>query len=100
MKIKKGDTVKVITGNDKGLSGVVLKVLTADRKVVVEGVKKVKKHIKPSAASPQGGIVEQEAPIDVSNVMLLDGEVATKVGRKEVEGKVQRFAKKTDKILG
>jgi large subunit ribosomal protein L24 len=100
LKIKKGDTVKVITGNDKGISGVVLKVLRADNKLIVEGVKKVKKHTKPSAASPQGGIVEQEAAIHISNVMLLDGDVATKVGRKDVEGKMQRFAKKTDNILG
>lgn len=100
VKIKKGDTVKVITGNDKGTSGVVLKVLKSNGKVIVEGVKKVKKHTKPSAANPQGGIVEQEAAIDISNVVLLDGDVATKVGRKEVEGKLQRYAKKTDNILG
>lgn len=100
VKIKKGDTVKVITGNDKGTSGVVLKVLKSSGKVIVEGVKKVKKHTKPSAANPQGGIVEQEAAIDISNVVLLDGDVATKVGRKEVEGKLQRYAKKTDNILG
>lgn len=100
LKIKKGDTVKVTTGNDKGKTGVVLKVLVGSRKVIVEGVKKVKKHTKPSAANPQGGIVESEAAIDISNVMLLDGDVASRVGRKEVEGKVQRFVKKTDKILG
>jgi large subunit ribosomal protein L24 len=99
LKIKKGDTVKVITGNDKGVSGVVLKVLNADRKLIVEGVAIVKKHTKPSASSPQGGIVEQESAIHISNVMLLDGDIATKVGRKVIEGKVQRFAKKTDKIL-
>ena len=99
LKIKKGDTVKVITGNDKGVSGVVLKVLNADRKLIVEGVRIVKKHTKPSASSPQGGIIEQESAIDISNVMLLDGDVATRVGRKEVEGKIERFAKKTDKIL-
>ena len=100
LKIKKGDTVKVIAGNDKGSTGVVSKVLVSEGKVVVEGVKKVKKHTKPSAANPEGGIVEQEAAIDISNVMLLDGEVASRVGRKVVDGKVQRFVKKTDKILG
>lgn len=99
LKIKTGDTVKVIAGNDKGTTGVVLKVLTADNKVIVEGVKKIKKHTKPSAANPQGGIVEQEAAIHLSNVMLLDGEVASRVGRKVVDGKTQRFAKKTDNIL-
>lgn len=100
LKIKKGDTVKVIAGNDKGLTGVVLKVIIDSNRVVVEGVKKVKKHTKPSAASPQGGIVEVEASINISNVMLLDGEVASRVGRKVVDGKIKRFAKKTDKILG
>ena len=86
LKIKKGDTVKVIAGNNKGLSGVVLKVLVEDRKVVVEGVKKIKRHTKPSASNPQGGIIEREAPIDISNVMLLDGEISSRVGRKLVDG--------------
>lgn len=99
LKIKKGDTVKVIAGNNKGISGIVLKVLVEDRKVVVEGVRKIKRHTKPSASNPQGGIVEREAPIDISNVMLLDGDVASRVGRKVVEGEIKRFAKKTDKIL-
>ena len=99
LKIKKGDTVKVIAGNNKGLSGVVLKVLVEDRKVVVEGVKKIKRHTKPSASNPQGGIIEREAPIDISNVMLLDGEISSRVGRKLVDGELKRFVKKTDKIL-
>ena len=95
LKIKKGDTVKVIAGNNKGLSGVVLKVLVEDRKVVVEGVKKIKRHTKPSASNPQGGIIEREAPIDISNVMLLDGEISSRVGRKLVDGELKRFVKKT-----
>ena len=99
LKIKTGDTVKVIAGNNKGATGKVLRVLIDENRVVVEGVKVIKKHTKPSAANPQGGIVETEAPIHISNVMLLDGDVPSKVGRKEVDGKLKRYAKKTDNIL-
>ena len=99
LKIKKGDTVKVIAGNNKGKTGSVLKVLVEDRRVIVEGVKIIKKHTKPSASNPQGGIVEKEAPIDISNVMLLDGDISSRVGRKLVDGEIKRFVKKTDKIL-
>lgn len=99
LKLKKGDIVKVITGNSKGLSGEILKVLTTDNKIVVAGVNKVKKHTKPSSKNPQGGIIEIEAPIQISNVMILDGDKTSRVGRKLVDGKIKRFAKKTDKIL-
>jgi large subunit ribosomal protein L24 len=99
LKLKKGDSVKVITGNNKGLTGEILKVLTEDSKVIVAGVNKVKKHTKPSSKNPQGGIVEIEAAIQISNVMLVDGDTPSRVGRKLVDGKIKRFAKKTDKIL-
>jgi len=99
LKIKKGDTVKVIAGNSKGATGEVVKVFIADSRVLVSGVNKIKKHTKPSAKSPQGGIIETEAPIHISNVMLLDGDTATRVGRKAVDGSNKRYAKKTDKIL-
>jgi large subunit ribosomal protein L24 len=99
LKLKKGDSVKVITGNNKGLTGEILKVLAGENKVVVAGVNKVKKHTKPSSKNPQGGIVEIEAPIQISNVILLDGDTQSRVGRKLVDGKIKRFAKKTDKIL-
>ena len=103
LKIKKGDTVKVIAGDakhEKVNTGVVKEVLVKENKVIVEGVNLVKKHTKPSAKNPQGGIVSFEAPIHISNVMLLaDGKTATRVGRKEVDGKLKRFAKKTDKIV-
>jgi len=99
LKLKKGDTVRVITGNDKGSTGEIIKVLVAENKVIVAGVNKVKKHTKPSAQNPQGGIVESEAPIQISNVMLLDGDAASRVGRKVVDGEIKRYAKKTDKIL-
>jgi large subunit ribosomal protein L24 len=99
LKIKKGDNVKVIAGNEKGATGEVAKVLVDDAKVIVTGVNKVKKHTKPSAQNPQGGIVEVEAPIAISNVMLLDGDTASRVGRKVVDGVNKRYVKKTDKIL-
>ena len=101
MFVKKGDKVKVITGKDKNVEGVVLQTLPKLDKVVVEGVNVVKKHQKPSQAAPQGGIVEMEAPIHVSNVMVIDpsnGE-ATRVGYKEVDGKKVRVSKKTGEVL-
>ena len=79
LKLKKGDSVKVITGNNKGLTGEILKVLTEDSKVIVAGVNKVKKHTKPSSKNPQGGIVEIEAAIQISNVMLVDGDTPSPV---------------------
>lgn len=99
LKIKKNDLVIVNTGNDKGTKGTVLKVLPLTNRVVVEGVRKIKKHVKPSATNPNGGIIEKEAPIHISNVTLLDGDIASRVGRKLVDGKVKRYVKKTNKIL-
>jgi large subunit ribosomal protein L24 len=72
MKIHKNDNVMVIAGNDKGKSGKVLKVFPSDLKVIVEGINIRKRHTKPSQKNPQGGILEKEAPIHVSNVMLMD----------------------------
>lgn len=99
LKIKKGDTVKVISGTAKGKTGLVTKVYPDTEKVVVEGVNMIKKHTKPSAVNPQGGIIEKEAPLHISNVMLLEGDTATKIGRKEVDGKIKRYAKKSGNIL-
>lgn len=101
MFVKKDDTVKIIAGKDKGTEGKVLAAYPKQDKVLVEGVKMVKKHQKPNAAAPQGGIIEKEAPIHVSNVMLVDpstGE-ATKVGYKEVDGKKVRYSKKTGEVI-
>ena len=101
LKIKKGDTVKVIAGKDKGAEGKVLSVDAKNSKVVVEGVNIVKKHQKPNQMNQVGGIVEMEAPIHVSNVMVIDpsnGE-ATRVGYKEVDGKKVRVSKKTGEVL-
>ena len=96
-KIKKGDTVKVIAGKDKGKDGKVLAV--KDGKVLVEGIGMVTKHTKPSAANQQGGIVHQEAPIDASNVMLIHDGKPTRVGFKMDGDKKVRFAKSTGKVI-
>jgi len=101
MFVKTGDKVKVIAGKDKGKEGVVVKTLAAKDRVVVEGVNIVKKHQKPNNQYPQGGIVELEAPIHVSNVQLLDPSTnePTKIGYKVEDGKKVRFAKKSGKTL-
>ena len=97
MKIKKGDTVKVIAGKDKDKEGKVLAV--KDGKVLIEGVNMVTKHTKPSAANQQGGIVNKEAPIDVSNVMLVVKGKATRVGFKMEGDKKVRVAKATGDVI-
>ena len=97
MKIKKGDTVKVIAGKDKDKEGKVLAV--KDGKVLVEGVNMVTKHTKPSAANQQGGIVNKEAPIDASNVMLVVKGKATGVGFKMEGDKKVRVAKATGEVI-
>ncbi|MBE6253314.1 MAG: 50S ribosomal protein L24 [Bacteroidales bacterium] len=94
--IKKGDTVYVNAGNDKGKTGKVLEVLRDKDRVIVEGVNMVSKHTKPNPKNPQGGIVKQEAGIHISNVNLMDANgKATKVAHKEVDGKKVRIAKTT-----
>jgi large subunit ribosomal protein L24 len=102
LKIRKGDTVKVIAGDDKGKSGKVLEVLAAKNRAIVEGINIVTKHEKPSAGKPEGGIKKTEASINISNLMLLDpasGKV-TRVGRKaDDKGKLQRFSKKTGEFI-
>ena len=98
LHIKKGDTVCVIAGDNKGQQGKVLKVEVSKQRAIVEGVNLVKKATKPNAKNPQGGIVEQEAPIHISNLQLLDPKSgkATRVGRKaNAEGKLVRYAKKS-----
>ncbi len=98
-KIKKGDTVKVITGKDKDKEGKVLSVDRKKNKVVVEGINKVTKHEKPSAKNQNGGIVQMEAPIDASNVMYVHKGKATRIGFKFENGKKVRFAKTTGDII-
>lgn len=101
LKIKSGDTVIVTAGEHKGSQGEVLRVFREKNKAIVEGVNVVKKHEKPSAANPQGGIAEKEAPIHISNLSLVDpksGE-ATRVGYRMEDGKKVRFAKKSNQVL-
>ena len=94
--IKKGDTVYVNAGNDKGKTGKVLEVLREKDRVIVEGVNMVSKHTKPNPKNPQGGIVKQEAGIHISNVNLVDANgKATKVAHKEVDGKKVRISQTT-----
>lgn len=100
--VRKGDTVMVLTGNDKGKQGKILEVLTDKNRVIVEGVNMVTKHVKPSANNPQGGIQKKEASLHISNVMLIDPATgdATRVGRKpNDEGKLQRYSKKTGEFV-
>jgi large subunit ribosomal protein L24 len=101
MHVKKGDKVMVISGKDKGKTGVILAAFPKKNRVIVEGVNIVKKHAKPSQANPQGGIISQEAPIHVSNVMPLDPKTnePTRVGYKVVDGKKVRIAKKSGQPL-
>ncbi|WP_242091662.1 50S ribosomal protein L24 [Aestuariivivens sediminicola] len=100
LKIKTGDTVRVITGDHKGSEGKVQKVFIDKNKAIVEGVNMVKKHTKPSAQNPQGGIIEKEAPIHLSNLSLLTSKgETTRVGyRMEGEKKV-RFSKKSNEVI-
>lgn len=98
LHIKKGDTVYVNAGNNKGQQGKVLEVLVDRQRAIVEGVNLVSKHTKPNAANPQGGIVKQEAPIHISNLQPLDPKTGkpTRVGRKKNEkGKLVRVAVKS-----
>jgi large subunit ribosomal protein L24 len=96
-KIKKGDTVYVNSGNDKGKTGKVLSILTEKDRVIVEGVNLVSKHTKPNSKQPQGGIIKQEAAIHISNVNLIDpaSSKPTRVGFKVEDGKKVRVAKKS-----
>ncbi len=99
LKIKKGDMVRVIAGADKDNEGKVLAVNKKNHTVLVEGVNMVKKHTKPSMANQNGGIIEQEAPIDISNVMLLVDGKTTRVGIKMDGDKKVRFAKATGEVI-
>jgi large subunit ribosomal protein L24 len=98
LHIKKGDTVVVNTGNDKGQKGRVLEVFTKTSRAIVEGVNMMKKHTKPNAETPQGGIIEKEAPVHISNLMLVDPKSGepTRIGRRlDDNGKLVRFSKKS-----
>ncbi len=100
IKIKRDDKVLVIAGEHKGSEGKVIKVMRDQNKAIIEGVNMIKKHAKPSAQNPQGGIVEKEAPIHISNLSLTtaDGE-ATRVGYREEDGNKVRFAKINNEVV-
>ena len=97
LHVKKGDMVQVIAGDDKGKVAKVLKVYPEKNRAIVEGVNVNKKHTKPNARNTQGGIVEQEAPIHISNLMVMAGKVPSRIGRRvdEKSGQIVRYAKKT-----
>ena len=101
MRVKKGDTVVVIAGKDKGKKGTVTKVFTKANKVLVEGVNVITKHQKPTAVNPQGGIINKEAPIHISNVMPVDPETGkgTRVRFEVKDGKKVRVSVKSGKEL-
>ena len=100
LKIKVGDTVRVNAGASKGQEGKIQKVVFAKNKAIIEGVNLVKKHEKPSASNPQGGIKEKEAAIHISNLMLIDKNgKSTRVGYRMEDGKKVRFAKTTNEAI-
>lgn len=99
MKIKKGDTVKVIAGKDKEKQGKVLSVDAKNGKVLVEGINMITKHTKPSAANQNGGIVQKEAPISISNVMYIHKGKVTRIGFRIEKDKKVRFAKATGDVI-
>jgi large subunit ribosomal protein L24 len=101
LKVKKGDQVKVMSGEDKGKEGRVLEVQTKKDRVIIEGINIVTKHVKPSATNPQGGIEKKEAAIHVSNVMVIDNQGnPTRIGRRRQEnGKLVRYSKKSNEDL-
>ncbi len=99
LHIKKDDTVKVISGDSKGQTGRVLEIYPAERRALVEGVNKITRHTKPNAQHPEGGRIEKEAKIDLSKLMLMAGGQPTRVGRREENGKLVRYAKRTGDLI-
>ena len=103
LKLKKDDIVVVLAGTSKGKEGKIIKIIPSTNRAIVEGVNMVSKHTKPNAANPQGGILKQEASIDISNLMLVDPKSGNpkRVGRKRDEktGKLVRFAKKSGEVI-
>ena len=98
-RIKKGDTVKIISGNYKGQSGRIIKMIYSKNRAIVEGINKAKKHIKPSQDNPQGGIVEKELSLNTSNLMLLHKNKPVKVGFKIHKNKKVRFNKANGDVI-
>jgi large subunit ribosomal protein L24 len=100
LHIKKGDIVKVLAGNDRGKEGKILSVKVKDQRAIVEGINMVSKHTKPNAKNPQGGIVKKEATIHISNLMVVQNGVASRIGRKHDDnGKLVRYSKKSGEVI-
>ena len=100
MKIKKGDTVQIMSGNEAGKSGRIIKVFRTKNKIVVEGLNMVKKHARPTQENPQGGIMQKEAAIHISNVMFIAGGKPTRIGYKTLEdGRKVKYAKTTGEVI-
>ena len=100
LHIKVGDSVKVLSGESKGSEGKILEIDRNKNRAIVEGVNIVKKHVKPSASNPQGGIEETEASIHISNLMIVTGGKPSRTGRKlNADGKLVRYSKKTGEEL-
>ena len=100
MKIRKGDTVQIISGNETGKTGRIIKVFPIKDKIIVEGLNMVKKHARPTQDNPQGGIIEKEAAIHISNVMLIAGGKPSRIGYKTLEdGKKVKYAKSTGEVI-
>ena len=99
LKIKKGDTVKIITGKDKDKEGKVLSIDRKNNRVIVEGINMVTKHTKPSQANPNGVIIQKEAALDISNVMYVHKGKATRIGFKIENDKKVRYAKSTGEVI-
>ena len=102
LHVRKGDTVKVLSGDDKGKQGEILEILPDQRRAVVKGINIITKHQKPSAGKPEGGIKKTEGTIHISNLMLIEPSTgkAVRTGRKlDAKGKLQRFSKKTGEFI-
>ncbi len=101
LHLKKGDIVKVISGDDKGKQGRVLTIFNEKKRAIVEGVKIISRHTKPSQEDPKGGIIKKESAVHISNLMVIDPKTnePTRIGRKRVDGKIVRVAKKTGEVI-
>lgn len=100
IKIKKGDVVRIISGASRGKEGKVLEILVDAEKALVEGQNLVSRHTKPNTKNPQGGIIKKEAPVHISNLLVIDGKGnPTRIGRRVENGKIVRFSKKSGEVI-
>ena len=100
IKIKKRDVVRIISGASRGKEGKVLEILVDAEKALVEGQNMVSRHTKPNTKNPQGGIIKKEAPIHISNLLVIDGKGnPTRIGRRVENGKIVRFSKKSGEVI-